>query len=147
MRWSKRNKNVLEGFEFFDLPEWVFVSYRNKYVTLEKGRLVIRKGYAWDGASGPVFQTKTLVAASLLHDALYQIIREMKLNELFRKEADEEFGKYYLRLCSKVYPSNSLKDRARRALAEVRAVYIYQAVRKLGGIAIKKYKPKKIYEV
>jgi hypothetical protein len=147
MRWSKRNKNVLEGFEFYYLENWQEISYRNKFVTLEKGKLVIRKDYAWDGASGPVFQTKTLVAASLLHDALYQIIRELKLSEWFRKEADNELRDEYLRLCVKVYPSKSLKDKARRQLARTRAVYIYQAVRKFGRAAINKHKPKKIYEV
>lgn len=40
------------------------------------GKLVIRKGYAWDGASGPTWDTPDCKRGSLVHDALYQLIRE-----------------------------------------------------------------------
>ena len=40
------------------------------------GRLVVCKGYCWDGASGPTIDTKSTMRASLVHDALYQLMRE-----------------------------------------------------------------------
>lgn len=41
-----------------------------------RGRLTIQAGYAWDGPSGPTFDTLTFMRASLVHDALYQLMRE-----------------------------------------------------------------------
>ena len=42
----------------------------------ESGCLQIAAGYAWDGASGPTIDTRNSMIASLVHDALYQLIRE-----------------------------------------------------------------------
>ena len=39
------------------------------------GLLTIRKGYAWDGPSGPAVDTKTFMRGSLVHDALYELMR------------------------------------------------------------------------
>lgn len=45
------------------------------YVTLEpSGLLTIHKGYAWDGPSGPTFDTKNFMRGSLVHDVLYQLM-------------------------------------------------------------------------
>lgn len=40
------------------------------------GLMTIKRGYAWDGPSGPTLDTHTGMRASLVHDALYQLIRE-----------------------------------------------------------------------
>ena len=53
------------------------------------GLLRISKGYAWDGPSGPTFDTKNFMRGSLVHDALYQLIRENKIYPEQRKRADE----------------------------------------------------------
>ena len=45
------------------------------------GRLIIRQGYAWDGASGPVVDTRSVMRASLVHDVLYQMMREGLVDE------------------------------------------------------------------
>ena len=55
----------------------------------QEGLLTIKKGYAWDGPSGPTIDTKNFMRGSLVHDALYQLIREKKINEDQRKRADE----------------------------------------------------------
>lgn len=63
---------------------------RTDYITLTpSGWLTIRRGYAWDGATGLPSTPKSLMRASLVHDALYQMIR----NGLFddRAAADEVF--------------------------------------------------------
>jgi hypothetical protein len=53
------------------------------------GRVVIRAGYAWDGASGPTIDTLTSMRCSLVHDALYQLIRMGLIHETFKGLADE----------------------------------------------------------
>ncbi len=62
------------------------------YVCLAKnGALLISKGYAWDGASGPTRDTKNSMRASLVHDGLYQLMRMKLLDKKWRREADDEF--------------------------------------------------------
>jgi hypothetical protein len=58
------------------------------------GGLVIRKGYAWDGPSGPTIDTKTFMRGSLVHDALYQLIREGALPAKLREFADRLLRKH-----------------------------------------------------
>ena len=53
------------------------------------GKLTIRKGYSWDGASGPTIDTKSFMRGSLIHDALYQLMREGVLPGDLRKKADQ----------------------------------------------------------
>lgn len=53
------------------------------------GHLSIRSRYAWDGPSGPTIDTKNFMRGSLVHDALYQSIREKKINQDQRKRSDE----------------------------------------------------------
>ena len=55
----------------------------------KEGLLAISKRYAWDGPSGPTIDTKIFICGSLVHDALYQLIREKKIDEHQRKRADE----------------------------------------------------------
>lgn len=40
------------------------------------GLLTINFGYAWDGPSGPTIDTLDSMRGSLVHDALYQLMRE-----------------------------------------------------------------------
>lgn len=54
------------------------------------GQLTIKKGYAWDGPSGPTIDTLNFMRGSLVHDALYQLMREKLLDrEKYREEADK----------------------------------------------------------
>lgn len=57
------------------------------------GTLLIRRGYAWDGPSGPTIDTRSFMRGSLVHDALYQLIREGKLSQSFRIVADRALRK------------------------------------------------------
>lgn len=65
----------------------------DKHCTLidlcSSGKLSIKRGYAWDGPSGPTLDTKSFMRGSLVHDALYQLMRERGLNQSYRKYADE----------------------------------------------------------
>ena len=81
------------------------------------GKLCIQAGYAWDGPSGPAIDTKNFMRGSLVHDALYQLMRENLLSFSFRKQADEELN----RIC--------LED----GMSKLRAWWVYQGVRFGGG--------------
>jgi len=59
------------------------------------GSLIIRRGYAWDGASGPTCDSKNSMRGSLLHDAGYQLIREGLLPLDYKEYFD---GAFYLQL-------------------------------------------------
>jgi hypothetical protein len=59
------------------------------------GTLEIRNGYAWDGPSGPTIDTRNFMRGSLVHDALYQLMREADLDKAtWRKTADEELVRF-----------------------------------------------------
>jgi hypothetical protein len=60
------------------------------FVTLTSaGLLTIKRGYAWDGPSGPTFDTRSFMRGSLVHDALYQLMREGCLDkDKYREPAD-----------------------------------------------------------
>ena len=53
------------------------------------GVLTRKKGYAWDGATW-FPDIKSIFRASLVHDALYQLLREELLPQSMRIEADRE---------------------------------------------------------
>ncbi len=59
------------------------------FITLSRtGELIIKKGYAWDGATFLPDST-TVMRGSVTHDALYQLMREGKLDrERWRNQAD-----------------------------------------------------------
>lgn len=88
---------------------------------LTSGVLKIRKGYAWDGPSGPTFDTATFMRGSLIHDALYQLIRLNHLSCTYREQADKELKK----AC--------LED----GMSKIRAWLIYRAVKRFAGFAVK----------
>jgi len=85
------------------------------YINLnKKGILTIKKGYAWDGPSGPTVDTKTFMRGSLAHDALYQLMRNGFIeSEKWRKQADRELK----RIC--------IEDGMNR----IRAQWVYWGVR------------------
>ena len=78
------------------------------------GYLYIVSGYAWDGPSGPAIDTSNFMRGSLVHDALYQLMRLGHLEAgKHRKMADEDLR----RLC--------LED----GMSSIRAWWVYQGVR------------------
>ena len=88
------------------------------------GTLTIKDGYAWDGPSGPTIDTKNFMRGSLIHDALYQLMREGLVDEGFFDAANEE-----LRIAC-------LQD----GMCKFRAWYIYKGVSLFGKQFAKKQK-------
>jgi len=100
------------------------------FTLLEDGRLTVRRGYAWDGPSGPTIDTKSFMRASVVHDVFYQCLREGKLPPSRRKLADQELIRY-----AKLDGMNP-----------VRRFYAYWSLRAFAGRAAKlKTKPMKIH--
>ena len=90
----------------------------NRYVILyATGLMLIRSGYSWDGASGPMPDSPSIMRASLTHDAIYQILREGHIPQHYRKIAD----KLLYRMC--------IQDGMPPPLAKT----VYLAVRKFGA--------------
>ena len=85
-------------------------------LTLE-GTITLRSGYAWDGPSGPSVDTASFMRGSLIHDALYQLMRLGHLDpERWRDPADRELR----RMCR--------EDR----MPWIRAWWVYWGVRLFG---------------
>ena len=86
------------GFKYqLDQSYWDFVTIKPEkniethFIRLAtNGSLYIKKGYAWDGPSGLTFDTKSSIRGSLVHDALYQLLRMGLLPQSDRKAADYE---------------------------------------------------------
>jgi hypothetical protein len=91
----------------------------NRFVGMSPdGLLTIAAGYAWDGASGPAIDTPSFMRGSLVHDALYQLIRIGALTkDAHRQRADE------------VLRETVLQD----GMLPIRAWWVYHAVRTFGG--------------
>ncbi len=58
------------------------------------GVLTVRKGYAWDGPSGPTFDSRSAMRGSLGHDALYALLRQSLLPPSARDAADSAFSRW-----------------------------------------------------
>lgn len=67
------------------------VAVDGNWVTLDtSGVLTIKKHYAWDGASGPAIDSKNIMRGALIHDALYQLMREGGLDPKWFAAANDE---------------------------------------------------------
>lgn len=113
-----------QGWRYrLDETYWVqtgIVGYDGGFGPLEiesDGTLSIYPGYMWDGASGPAIQTKTFVRPSLVHDALYQLIREGVLPREARLQADRLLRQH----CQE------------EGMLYIRTLWVYAAVRIAGG--------------
>lgn len=93
-----------------------------QYISLTlEGRIATKAGYAWDGPSGPTIDTLNFMRGSLVHDALYQLIREGHLDEgKHREPADRLLQK----MC--------IED----GMSKLRAWWVYHGVRLGGGPAV-----------
>lgn len=91
--------------KFTVLGDWVSV--------FPSGLMSFRAGYAWDGASGPTADTPNTTVPALIHDGLYQLMREGGLPLEYRATADRLFHNMLVA----------------RGMSRLRAWYWYQGVR------------------
>jgi hypothetical protein len=100
-----------------------------RYIRLtEDGMLTIYQGFCWDGPSGPTIDSKNFMRGSLIHDALYQLIREEHLPESERYTAD-----IVLRMIC-------LED----GMSKIRAWWVFTGVSKFASFAASPQNKKKI---
>ncbi len=101
-----------------------------KFVYLaQDGKLTLAAGYAWDGPSGPTIDTANFMRGSLVHDALYQILRSQRTDTRpWRNIADDELR----RIC--------LED----GMSRIRAWYVWWSVRLFASKAVSPSSRKKI---
>jgi hypothetical protein len=75
--------------EFLLPAQFASHSFSARFMKLQNGVLTVFAGYAWDGASGPTIDTKNSMRGGLLHDALYQAMREGYLPRTLKADADQ----------------------------------------------------------
>lgn len=100
------------------------------FLTVADGLLLIERGYAWDGPSGPTYDCPCAMRGSLVHDALYQLMRVGAVPESFRKYADE----LLYTMC--------IED----GMWKIRAKIWWAAVRLAGGLQVKKGADRRVLE-
>ncbi len=105
---------ILPAVDLRTTDDWV--------VLKATGELVVKKHYAWDGPSGPTLDTKDFMRGSLVHDALYQLMRESLLDAATHRDAAD-------RLLAEICVSDGM--------GEFRSKYVYWAVREFGAEAAK----------
>jgi hypothetical protein len=104
-----------------------------EYIELNTdGWLFVRKGFYWDGASGPTVDTKSTIRASLVHDALYWLIRNGYLSNNYRDKADLIFKNL---LVNDYKPAGLCKGLKRR-INKLRAFFWWRGVRRFGIFAV-----------
>ena len=104
---------------------------KTDYIELStEGMLIMKKGYAWDGPSGPTIDTRNFMRGSLVHDALYQLLRNEFIEQKWRDQADEELR----RICRE------------DGMSKIRAWWVHRAVRSGGEPAASPESRKKIHK-
>lgn len=105
-------------------------SISTDWISLDtEGWLELRKGYAWDGASGPTIDSPSSMRGSAAHDAIYQLMRLGLLPTSYRVTADELFEN----LC--------ITD----GMLKIRAVLWERCVRWFAGGAAMQKSERKVY--
>jgi hypothetical protein len=98
-----------------------FGKIAHPYFHINGNHLTVKEGYHWDGPSGPTIDTDNFMSPSLIHDVLFQCMREDLLSRDRFKHANIE-----------------LKMQCReRGMSRFRAWYVYHAVDKFGKQNIK----------
>lgn len=86
------------------------------WISIQPGLITIKKGYCWDGASSVAIDTKSFILPSLVHDAIYKLIRHKLIPVSHRLMADQ----ILITLCKL------------HGMWKIRAAWCYWAVRTFG---------------
>ncbi|MCP4103859.1 MAG: hypothetical protein GY750_20940 [Lentisphaerae bacterium] len=93
----------------------------HKYFQIVGNHMFVKAGYLWDGPSGPTVDSENFMSPSLIHDVLFQCMREGLLSRDHFKLANKEL--YYQ--CRE------------RGMSRFRASYVKKAVDWFGKSNIK----------
>ena len=131
IRYRSEYKHQLASEYKIETPILPAEDIATDFIELDtRGELTVKNAYAWDGPSGPVIDTPENMRASLVHDALYQLMRNEELSaRTHRKTADEMFRD----ICKEDGVSN------------IRANLYYKALRKFGKPATEPENKKRIH--
>ena len=95
IKYKKRRKEkwIVEEPIRFVLQDFILqgIEHSGKNLSIKNGVLRIEPGYAWDGASSIMPDIPSVMEASLIHDAGYQLMREGVLPQKARKAIDQIF--------------------------------------------------------
>lgn len=88
--WSGYKYQLAEDFQIqTNIRPPAVISHLYFNMTTD-GLLTVKAGYAWDGASGPTFDTKSSMRGALVHDVLWQMLRLDLLPESDRPATNAE---------------------------------------------------------
>lgn len=141
IRWRRIPKNEC-GYKYQLLEDYSIETgippkfpYEDKYLKITAdGTLTVKKLYAWDGATW-AFDTKSMMRPSLVHDALYQLMRMRIIDLIYRWIVDRILCALY---CYDADPLdtggwfNRSINWLRRRFISCRSTWIYYGVR-VGG--------------
>lgn len=132
MKYRKGYKYQLVDTIYQQMPFKPDEDIETQFIDFRKnGLLIVKSGYAWDGPSGPTIDTDNFMTPSLVHDAIYQLIRYKYLPVAFRISAD----KMLKQMCLD------------RGMSKIRAWYVYKGVSSYAQFAADPRNIKKVYEV
>lgn len=94
MFYKSGYKYQLMEDEFFLVGIFPLEPFDTKFISMQvDGKILVKAGYAWDGPSGPTYDSKNSMRASLLHDALYQLMRQEYIGLEWREQCDKELDR------------------------------------------------------
>lgn len=94
IRYERKMGRLCWLMDEFSLPVSGFGTVSDDWVSVGENILIVKRGFAWDGP-WPLPRLRCAMRASMVHDALYHLLRSGKLSMTLRKPADDLFR----RLC------------------------------------------------
>lgn len=89
IHYRKGYKYQLDGDYSIQTPVTGY-NIDTEYIRLTPdGMLTMRHGYAWDGASGTTFDTKSSMRGALVHDGFYDLLRQELISHNERCKVDD----------------------------------------------------------
>lgn len=95
MKYIKGIKYITTENEWFQTTIFPERDIITEYIELyADSKMLIKKGYSWDGPSGPTIDTKNSMTPSLGHDALAQLMRMDRLPRRWRLQSNKDFYRW-----------------------------------------------------
>lgn len=88
MKYIKTKYCIVEDFEIQTIVKG-FPIREEFFELLKDGRLLVKKGFCWDGASGAI-DTKNFMVPSAIHDIFCYLVNNGKLPAYVQALADEQ---------------------------------------------------------